>query len=194
MQKPPAHYGVDRDTSSFGPYLTHSLPPTPSPTRLTLMPTPAIQEELIQAEGKHLLRPFPFLCLGLSLEGSAGQEQEREKERKKGNSHQLSGKRLSLRNATSLSLGAIEDRTLAVGEAVTFCFHMSITAPSSRPKTSAPPPSLSECLRSSDGLAYARPCARPCASCAECHQGILCLKSLLCFKLGHLVLASRVSC
>ena len=110
MQKPPAHYGVERDTSSFGPFLTHSLPPAPSLTCLTLMPPPAIQEELFQGGGKHLLRPFPFLCLGLSLEGSAGQEQKREKERKKGNSHQLSGKRLSLRNATSPSPGAIEDR------------------------------------------------------------------------------------
>lgn len=83
MQKPPAHYGAEGDTSSFGPFLTHSLPPAPSLTRLTLMPPPAIQEELIQGGGKHLLRPFPFLCLGLSLEGSVGQEQEREKERRK---------------------------------------------------------------------------------------------------------------
>ena len=58
-------------------------PPTPSPTCLTLMPTPAVQEELIQGEGKQLFRPFPFLCLGLSLEGSAGQSRRGRKKGRK---------------------------------------------------------------------------------------------------------------
>lgn len=138
MQKPPAHHGVERDTSPFGPFLTHSPSPNPQPHMPHLDAHSSCPGRTHSGR-----REAPSQAISLSLSGAqpgglSWAEQEREKERKKGNSHQLSGKRLSLRNATSPSLGAIEDGTLAVGEAVTFCFHMSITTPNSCPKISAP--------------------------------------------------------
>lgn len=93
MQRSPVYYRVERDTEV--PWSRPYSSPTPSPHTLLCSKLQLSRKSSFRGGGKHLLRPLPFLSLGLSQEGSAGHEQETEKERKKGNSYQLPGKTLS---------------------------------------------------------------------------------------------------
>lgn len=77
MWRPPGHHGVERGTKV--PWLLLSLSPNPQPQ--ALLPTPVVQEELIQGRRKAPSRTTSFTLLVLCQEGAAGQEQETEKER-----------------------------------------------------------------------------------------------------------------
>lgn len=113
MQKPPVHHGGSkRHQAPLGP---SSRIPSPTPPPCCLLQLS--RESSFRGGGKHLLRPLPCLCLELCQEGSAGQKQETEKEGKKGDSHQLSGRRLS-GNATRAPWALWKLGALGGGEAV----------------------------------------------------------------------------